>query len=119
MKNKSERTLEDYKTAGAYLRLFKYVYHLGWDYLQPVMPKVLWNWWHKIGDKILCHIQCELENRLFQEHGDEEHPGENFIRVFYGEIGMAVLPDEAEYNERALAITRKEIVERFGFIREE
>ena len=118
MKTKTERTLEDYKTAGAYLRLFKYVYHLGWEYLQPVMPKALWDHWHKIGDKILCHIESELEHRMFLEHGLEEQPGENFIRVFYGELDMSTLPDEVAYQEQALAITRKEIAEKFGFIRE-
>lgn len=115
MKTKSERTLEDYKTAGAYLRLFKYVYHLGWEYLQPVMPRAQWDRWHNIGDKILANIQNELENRMFREHAKEECPDEDFIRVFYGsELSATPLHKERAYQEQALYIVQKEIVDRLG-----
>ena len=109
MKSKKERTLACYKTAGAYLRLFKYVYHLGWEYLQPVMPSPLWDRWHRI-QNTLDTVQNELEGMMFREHGTEEKPGENFIRVFYGVLEGAQRPDENEYQKEACEIIEREIV---------
>jgi hypothetical protein len=108
MIKKSERTVEAYKTAGAYIRMYRQVYSLGFKYLQPVMPKTLWDKWHRI-DYHLSGIQDMLERRLFSEHQNDELPGENYIRVFYGDFSPRD-EFEAEIIQQALGIIENELV---------
>ena len=115
MKSKSERTREAYLTAGAYLKLFKYVYHLGWEYLQPVCPKSVWNLWNDIDDRKLIRIKDELERRMMEEHPEmEKQEGRNYTHVFYSELDNCMQSAlDRRTNAIAAEIMQREIIDKY------
>ena len=113
MLDKHERTLEMYKYAGAYLRLFSYVKFLGYEYLQPISTKSLI---HKFDKGNISDIRDELERRMLQDF--PEFALDDFIPVFYGSMHGAFTslnPDgmDAEITRRSRDIFEKQFMQAF------